>query len=154
MAIYSPWHFRAGLMLFDPTDVSALTSVWGKTEGRDPSEEALPPTAVLLAYDAVKIAAKAHLELNLARNETRDAPGDCNTGRGAFHADSLLNYLRAVGQLICLRLYTYVYIYLVKGTSKAYIVLCKGIWVRGNVHILMPITGTHNLVKFKYIVWN
>lgn len=85
-------------MLFNPEakGVGELTSVWREAEGDDISEDALPPTAVLLAYDAVKIAAHAHFELQLARNERRAAPGDCDTGRGAFHADSLLNYLRAV----------------------------------------------------------
>ncbi|XP_026318857.1 glutamate receptor ionotropic, kainate 3-like [Hyposmocoma kahamanoa] len=86
-----------GLMLFDPEadSVRDLTSAWREAEGGVLSEDALPPTAVLLAYDAVKIAARAHLDLRLARNETRAAPGDCDSGRGAFHADSLLNYLRA-----------------------------------------------------------
>lgn len=86
------------LMLFDPEveRVRDLTAAWRAAEGSAASEDALPPTAVLLAYDAVKIAARAHLDLRLARNESRGAPGDCDAGRGAFHADSLLNYLRAV----------------------------------------------------------
>lgn len=85
-------------MLFDPEvkSVGDLTASWREAEGDTISEESLPPTAVLLAYDAVKIAARAHLELRLARNETRALVGDCDTGRSAFHADSLLNYLRAV----------------------------------------------------------
>lgn len=85
-------------MLFNPEvdGVSYLTAEWRKAVGRAVPEDALPPTAFLLAYDAVKIAARAHHDLRLARNETRAAPGDCDAGRGAFHADSLLNYLRAV----------------------------------------------------------
>lgn len=85
-------------MLFNPEvkSVSDLTLAWREEKAFPNSEEALPPTAVLLAYDAVKIAARAHLELQLARKEARAAPGDCDTGRGAFHANSLLNYLRAV----------------------------------------------------------
>ncbi|XP_038214236.1 glutamate receptor ionotropic, kainate 2-like [Zerene cesonia] len=50
-----------------------------------------PPTALLLAYDAAHIVAEALALLQLPGG----APGACERGTAAFHADTLLNYIRS-----------------------------------------------------------
>lgn len=50
------------------------------------------PTALPLAYQASSLVAKALRALNLPPG----ASASCQVGLGAFHADTLLNYLRSV----------------------------------------------------------
>lgn len=54
-----------------------------------------PATALLLARDAAVLTARAwtHLALPVLSN------ADCTAGHAAFHADTLLNYLRSVSYL-------------------------------------------------------
>ncbi|RVE39996.1 hypothetical protein evm_015354 [Chilo suppressalis] len=52
---------------------------------------AAPPVALLLAYDAARLVSEAALRLSLPAM----AGAECARGAGAFHADTLLNYLRS-----------------------------------------------------------
>ncbi|KOB70403.1 Ionotropic glutamate receptor subunit ia [Operophtera brumata] len=93
------------LRLFDPAapDVQRFMGAWREEYARLAPEDAPdeaelqatqqePPTALLLARDAAVLATRALLELALPPLAT----ADCAAGRGAFHADTLLNYLRSV----------------------------------------------------------
>lgn len=73
----------------------------GESTSSDAEEEAMriqaaPPTALLLAYQATLLVRNALKELRLPPAR----PADCKRGRGAFHADTLLNYLRSVGNML------------------------------------------------------
>lgn len=67
----------------------------GAEEGAEPAEAAViaaaPPTALLLAHLGTGLVATAWRRLALPAA----APADCAVGAGAFHADTLLNYLRS-----------------------------------------------------------
>ncbi|KAJ8723589.1 hypothetical protein PYW08_003501 [Mythimna loreyi] len=69
--------------------------VAGNTENGEPEEAAViaaaPPTALLLAHLGTGLVAEAWRRLRLPAA----APADCDVGAGAFHADTLLNYLRS-----------------------------------------------------------
>lgn len=98
------------LRLFDPAapDVQQFMGAWREAYQRrlqdapeDAPEEAElqasqqePPTALLLARDAAVLATRALQQLNLPMLSN----ADCTTGHGAFHADTLLNYLRSVSR--------------------------------------------------------
>lgn len=64
-------------------------------EPKEPEEAesiaAAPPSALLLAHLGTRLVAEAWHRLNLPPA----APADCEAGVGAFHADTLLNYLRS-----------------------------------------------------------
>lgn len=96
----------AGLTLFEPDEVSEVMGRWHEeyvAELPAVAEEAAaeraraarllraPPTELLLAHDATVALVEAQLALGLAPGE----PAQCARGAGAFHADTLLNYLRA-----------------------------------------------------------
>ncbi|XP_023936154.2 glutamate receptor ionotropic, kainate 3-like, partial [Bicyclus anynana] len=63
----------------------------GPAEAARPA--AAPPAAPLLAYDAARAAAAAAARLRLP--VLAGGAGDCARGSAAFHADSLLNYVRS-----------------------------------------------------------
>ncbi|XP_072932394.1 glutamate receptor ionotropic, kainate 2-like [Epargyreus clarus] len=50
-----------------------------------------PPSALVLAFDAARIVQRALERLQLPPGE----PGSCESGTAAFHADTLLNYIRS-----------------------------------------------------------
>ncbi|XP_049872351.1 glutamate receptor ionotropic, kainate 2-like [Pectinophora gossypiella] len=94
-----------GFMLFDPEAESTkeATAAWrtayaarlaqagAAEEAGAGAGELLPGTPLLLAYDAARAVVRALQHLQLP-----DMPaGDCGEGAGAFHADTLLNYLRS-----------------------------------------------------------
>ncbi|XP_075975503.1 glutamate receptor ionotropic, kainate 2-like [Anticarsia gemmatalis] len=89
-----------GLRLFDPEspDVAAVVAEWAlhyKEEAGEAATDveelvAAPPTALLLAQLGASLAAQAWRRLNLP-----DIPADEDVRVGAFHADTLLNYLRS-----------------------------------------------------------
>lgn len=93
-------------MLFDPDEVTPTMERWHAAyleelptaESEAAAERAVaervvraPPSELLLAYDATLAVVDALLALGLAPGE----PAQCDRGAGAFHADTLLNYLRA-----------------------------------------------------------
>ncbi|CAK1541962.1 unnamed protein product [Leptosia nina] len=93
-----------GLRLFDPESPAVMEAMaswrveYTKRLGEAIDEEEVeqitstPPSALVLAYDAARIIAQAldHLRLpNVGES------GSCEHGVAAFHADSLLNYIRA-----------------------------------------------------------
>ncbi|XP_034829420.2 glutamate receptor ionotropic, kainate 3-like [Maniola hyperantus] len=92
-----------GLRLFDPESESVrkVTDAWAEEyaalletaadEEQIAQMAASPPTAVLLAYDAARVASRASARLALPALPA----GDCASGTAAFHADSLLNYIRS-----------------------------------------------------------
>ncbi|XP_039755197.1 glutamate receptor ionotropic, kainate 3-like [Pararge aegeria] len=92
-----------GLRLFDPDApaVRRATRAWAAEYAAlvAPADAgaalrrvaAGPPTALLLAYDAARVTARAAARLRLPAMP----PGDCARGAAAFHADSLLNYVRS-----------------------------------------------------------
>lgn len=97
------------MRLFDPesAEVVQVMEQWrrmyaarlrgsGGEEGDEPLEAAetarAPPTALLLAHLGTQLAAEAWRRLELPPA----APANCEEGAGAFHADTLLNYLRSV----------------------------------------------------------
>ncbi|KAJ8716388.1 hypothetical protein PYW07_003015 [Mythimna separata] len=98
--------------LFDPEspEVVEVITQWRKMyaerlkaagsaeDGEEPPEPeevaliaAAPPTALLLAHLGTGLVAEAWRRLRLPAA----APADCAVGAGAFHADTLLNYLRS-----------------------------------------------------------
>ncbi|KAM3960066.1 glutamate receptor ionotropic, kainate 2 [Aphomia sociella] len=91
------------LQLFDneSPEVRAAMEAWRDAYTRrlgdvaDPEEVerivAAPPAALLLAYDGARMVARALERLELQTF----GGGDCERGIGAFHADTLLNYLRS-----------------------------------------------------------
>ncbi|XP_022124667.2 glutamate receptor ionotropic, kainate 2 [Pieris rapae] len=93
------------LQLFEPnsTNVVEAMRIWQeeykKRLGDAANEEeveqiaAAPATALVLAYDAARIIAAAQRELKLSAGER----GECEHGSAAFHADTLLNYIRSRG---------------------------------------------------------
>lgn len=92
------------LRLFDPAGagVRRFMAAWSEAYERrheDAHEDAElqatqsePPTALLLARDAAVLTARALSHLALPTLPS----ADCVAGHGAFHADTLLNYLRSV----------------------------------------------------------
>ncbi|XP_026736704.1 probable glutamate receptor, partial [Trichoplusia ni] len=97
-----------GLRLFDPEseEVVLVMQQWrrmyaarlrgaGGGDEDEPLEAAetarAPPTALLLAHLGTQLAAEAWRRLELPAA----APANCDEGAGAFHADTLLNYLRS-----------------------------------------------------------
>ncbi|XP_035449990.2 glutamate receptor ionotropic, kainate 2 isoform X1 [Spodoptera frugiperda] len=100
------------LRLFDPEapEVADVMAQWRDmyaarlraAAGAEPAERApelaeaerivaAPPTALLLAHLGAGLAAEAWRRLQLPAA----APADCEVGAGAFHAETLLNYLRS-----------------------------------------------------------
>lgn len=74
-----------------------MTSAWTESYKQRVGEEAelemaaSPPVALLLALEGARLVERALQRLNL----TAAPAGDCARGLGAFHADTLLNYLRS-----------------------------------------------------------
>lgn len=88
------------LRLFEPQskDVQHMMTLWERQYGARLGDEASlagpersVPTALPLAYQASSLVAKALRALNLPPG----ASASCQVGLGAFHADTLLNYLRS-----------------------------------------------------------
>lgn len=80
-----------------------LRAAQSAEDGEEPVEPedaaaivAAPPTALLLAHLGTGLVAEAWRRLQLPRA----APADCGAGAGAFHADTLLNYLRSASTRI------------------------------------------------------
>ncbi|XP_050678603.1 glutamate receptor ionotropic, kainate 2-like isoform X2 [Leptidea sinapis] len=58
---------------------------------------AQPPSALLLAYDAARLVTESAARLALPQpGGTGAEPPSCATGAAAFHADTLLNYIRSM----------------------------------------------------------
>ncbi|XP_031766615.2 glutamate receptor ionotropic, kainate 2-like isoform X1 [Galleria mellonella] len=91
------------LQLFDPEspEVVRIMEAWrdayvSRLGGEVPQDEleevmSAPPTALLLAYDGARLVASALERLQLHSI----GGGGCEHGLGAFHADTLLNYIRS-----------------------------------------------------------
>ncbi|KAL0879832.1 hypothetical protein ABMA27_002372 [Loxostege sticticalis] len=80
------------------TEVTETIDAWstaysrrlGDEEDASSASEA-PPVALLLAYDAARLVAETVQRLNLPAGGV----GDCARGSGAFHSDTILNYVRS-----------------------------------------------------------
>ncbi|XP_063826529.1 glutamate receptor ionotropic, kainate 2-like [Ostrinia nubilalis] len=80
------------------TEVTSTIEAWsaayarrlGDEEDASSASEA-PPVALLLAYDASRLVAETWQRLQLPAA----GAGDCAAGTGAFHADTVLNYVRS-----------------------------------------------------------
>lgn len=104
LPLYGHGH-SSGLRLFDPESApirdtaakwraayASLAPAAAAARAEAARAESAPPTALILAHEAARIVSEAHAALRLPSMHV----ADCKRGRGAFHADTLLNYLRSV----------------------------------------------------------